>query len=58
MRIYKNELGHMTKEATMPINDINLSKSSSPEPTAFEFDMYHQVPECTTKIVQMLTLDC
>ena len=36
MRIYKNELGHMIKEATMPIYDINLLKSSSPELMAFE----------------------
>ena len=32
MKIYTNELGHMTKIATMPINGKNLKKSSSPEP--------------------------
>ena len=33
MKIYKNEVGHMTKMAAMPIYDKNLKKSSSPEPT-------------------------
>ena len=32
MKIYTNELGHMTKMATMPIYGKNLKKSSSPEP--------------------------
>ena len=31
MKIYTNELGHMTKMVTMPIYGINLNKSSSPE---------------------------
>ena len=30
--IYTNELGHMTKMATMPIYGKNLKKTSSPEP--------------------------
>ena len=32
MKIYTNELGHMTNMAAMPIYGINLKKSSSPEP--------------------------
>ena len=31
MKINTNELGHMTKMATMPIYGKNLKKSSSPE---------------------------
>ena len=31
MKIYTNELGHMTKMAAMPIYGKNLNKSSSPE---------------------------
>ena len=32
MKIYTNELGHMTNMAVMPTNNKNLKKSSSPEP--------------------------
>ena len=32
MKIYTNELGHMTNMATMLIYGKNLKKSSSPEP--------------------------
>ena len=32
MKIYINELGHMTNMASMPIYGKNLKKSSSPEP--------------------------
>ena len=32
MKIYTNELGHMTKMAAMPIYGKKLSESSSPEP--------------------------
>ena len=31
MKIYTNELGHMTNVAAMPIYGENLKKSSSPE---------------------------
>ena len=31
MKIYTNELGHMTNMVTMPIPGKNLKKSSSPE---------------------------
>ena len=32
MKIYTNELGHITNMAAMPIYGKNLKKSSSPEP--------------------------
>ena len=32
MKIYTNELGHMSNMAAMPIYGKNLKKSSSPEP--------------------------
>ena len=32
MKIYINELGHMTNMAAMPTYGKNLKKSSSPEP--------------------------
>ena len=32
MKIYTNELGHMTIMAAVPIYNKNLKKSSSPEP--------------------------
>ena len=32
MKIYTNELGHMTSMAAMSIYGKNLNKSSSPEP--------------------------
>ena len=32
MKIYTNELGHMTNMSAMPIYGKNLKKSSSPEP--------------------------
>ena len=31
MKMYTNEVGHMTKMAAMPIYGKNLKKSSSPE---------------------------
>ena len=31
MKIYPNELGHMTSMVTMPIYGKNIKKSSSPE---------------------------
>ena len=33
MKLYTNELGHMTNVAAMFIHGKNLKKSSSPEPT-------------------------
>ena len=32
IKIYTNEVGHITNMATMPIYGKNLKKSSSPEP--------------------------
>ena len=32
LKVYTNELGHMTNIAAMPIYGKNLTKSSSPEP--------------------------
>ena len=32
MKIYTNELGHMTNMAAMPIYGKNFKKSSAPEP--------------------------
>ena len=58
MKIYTNELGHMTNMATMPIYGKNLKKSSSPEP----IDQWPWNLVCsivygsTTKIVQIMTL--
>ena len=31
MKVYTNELGHMTNMATMPLYGKNLKKSTSPE---------------------------
>ena len=58
MKIYTNELGHMTNMAAMPIYGKNLKKSSSPEP----IDRWPWNFECrivyasTTKNVQIITL--
>ena len=58
MKIYTNELGDMTKMATMPIYGKNLKKSSSPEP----IDLWPWNLACSivyagaTKIVQSMTL--
>ena len=32
MKIYTNELGHMTNMATMPVYGKNIKQSSSPKP--------------------------
>ena len=58
MKIYTNELGHMTNMATMPIYGKNLKKSSSPEPIdrwPWSF-VYSIVYASTTKVVQIITL--
>ena len=49
MKIYTNELGHMTNMAAMPIYGKNLKKSSSPDP----LDLVYA---STTKVVQIMTL--
>ena len=45
MKIYTNELGHMTNMAAMPIYGKNLKKSSSPEPMTLKLSMCHRVWE-------------
>ena len=49
MKIYTNELGHMTNMAAMPIYGKNLNKSSSPEPKFVCSIVYVS----TTKVVQI-----
>ena len=43
MKIYTNELGHMTNMTTMPIYGRNLKKSSTPEaiPMTLKLGMWH-----------------
>ena len=58
MKIYTNELGHMTNMAAMPIYGKNLKKSSSPEPIdpwPWNF-VCSIVYASTTKVVQIMTL--
>ena len=58
MKIYTNELGHMTNMAAMPIYGKNLKKSSSPEPIDWWFWnlVCSIVYASTTRIVQIMTL--
>ena len=58
MKIYTNELGHMTNMAAMPIYGKNLKKSSSPEPIdQWPWNLvWSIVYASTTKIVQIMTL--
>ena len=58
MKIYTNELGHMTNMAAMPIYGKTLKKSSPPEPIdrwPWSF-VYSIVYARTTKVVQIITL--
>ena len=58
MKIFTNDLGHMTNMAAMPIYGINLNKSSSPEPKdwwPWNF-VCSIVYASTTKVVQIITL--
>ena len=41
MKIYTNELGHMTNMAAMPIYSKILKKSSSPEPTDHDLETWY-----------------
>ena len=58
MKIYTNEMGHMTNMATMPIYGENIKKSSSPEP--IDWCPWNLVCSIvygsTTKIIQIMTL--
>ena len=58
MKIYINELGHMTKMVAMPIYGKNLQTSSPPEPMErWPWNLVCSIgyPNATT-IVQMMTL--
>ena len=58
MKIYTNELGHMTNMAAMPIYGKYLKKSSSPEP--LDWGPWNLVCSIvyrsTTKVVQIMNL--
>ena len=58
MKIYTNELGHMTNMATIPIYGKNLKKSSSPEAVGrWPWNLVCSIVYAsTTKIVQIMTL--
>ena len=58
MKIYTNELGHITNMATMPIYGKNLKKSSSPEPIdRCPWNLVCSIVYAgATKIVQIMTL--
>ena len=58
MKIYTNELGHMTNMAAMPIYGKNLKKSSPPEPIAWwPWNLVGSIVYAsTTKVVQIKTL--
>ena len=59
MKIYKNEFGHMTKMAVMPIYGKNLLKSPPPE-LMYRWPLNYLVCSIlyssATKIVQMMAL--
>ena len=58
MKIYTNELGHMTNMAIMPIYGKNLKKSSTPEVIGrWPWNLICSIVYAsTTKIVQIMTL--
>ena len=58
MKIYTNELGHMTNMAAMPRYGKTLKKISSPEPVDRLPGnlVYSIVYASTTKIVQIMAL--
>ena len=58
MKIYTNELGHMTNMATMPIYGKNLKKSSTPEALGrWPWNLVCSIVYAsTTKVVQIVTL--
>ena len=58
MKIYTNELGHMTDMAAMPIYGKNLKKSSSQEQKdPWPWNVVCSIMyESTTEVVQIMTL--
>ena len=58
MKIYTNELGHMTNMAAMPEYGKNPKKSSSPEPIdPWPWNLVCSIMYgSTTKVVQIMTL--
>ena len=58
MKIYTNELGHMTNMAAMPIYGKNLKKSSTPEPIdQWSWNLVSSIVYgSTTKAFQIMTL--
>ena len=58
MKIYTNELLHMTKKVAIPIYGKHLEKSSSPEPMdRWPWNLVCSIRYATsTKIFQMMTL--
>ena len=58
MKIYTNELGHMTNMATMPVYGKNLKKSSTPEAIGWwPWNLVCSIVYAsTTKVVQIMTL--
>ena len=58
MKIYTNELGHMTNMAAMLIYGKNLKRSSSPEPIdRLPWNLVCSIVYASaTKIVQIMTL--
>ena len=59
MKIFTNELGHMTNKATKPIYGKNIKKSSSLEPVdqwPLNFACSIEYPSIS-KVIQMMTLD-
>ena len=58
MKIYTNELGHMTNMATMPIFGKILKKSSTPEAKGWwPWNLVCSIVYArTTKVVQIVTL--
>ena len=58
MKIYTNELGHMTNMATIPIYGKNLKKSSSPEAVGrWPWKLVCSIVYAsTTKVIQIMTL--
>ena len=55
MKIYTNELGHMTNMAAMPIYGKNLKKSSSPEQKTNDLETWY-VASCMGVLPKLFKL--